>query len=395
MKLLKLFLIGFLFTLSTYARDVQHMRIVWHEDPATEAYVAWTTKGLIPTGRNRVYYDTKSHGGDYKKYKYSKRAFIQKPYSYSFSFLHAVKLKDLKPSTKYFFVIRSGKDTTEEFHFITAPNNPNEEFELLFGGDSRSDQAARRKMNLLMKDIIKANPKTLALVHGGDYVANGLSWKEWKEWLDDYQLTISDEGRVLPIIPTRGNHEISKALYDDIFIWPGNIIRPNYYTTKIAETSLITLNTNWIVGGPQKNWLKKELKKASKDSKWILANYHRPAYPAVKKPGRALKHWVPLFEDYQVDLVFESDGHVLKRTAPIYRNQVDFEKGITYVGEGGLGVKQRSPSKKDAWYFQSPGYAVSAHHAMKLRVTPDKLYFSVHLEDLSLYDEMEITPRQR
>lgn len=384
----------FLFlSINLNAREIEHMRVIWQENPSHEAYIAWTTKGPIPTGRNRVYFDTVSRGGESGKYTMQKRAFLQKPYSYSFSMLHAVKLKDLKPNTTYYFVIRSGKDTTKEFHFKTAPKT--ESFELLFGGDSRSDRPMRREMNKIMKQMFQTNPNIYALVHGGDYIANGFSWKQWKAWMDDHQLTTTDEGRVLPIIPTRGNHELSRALFNDIFIYPGNIIRPNYYTTKIGDFSLINLNTNWVAGGPQKWWLKKELKKAAKNSKWIVTNYHRPAYPAVKKAGRAKKHWVPLFEDYQVDIVFESDGHTLKRTAPIYRDKVDFERGITYVGEGGLGVKQRIPKRKDEWYFQSPGYAVSAHHVMKLRVESEKMIYSVHTADLKLFDQMEIFPRNR
>ena len=104
------------------AKDIEHMRVIFQENPSTEAYIAWSTIGPIPTGRNRVYFDTVSRDKD-NKYTQQKKAFLQKPYSYSFSMLHAVKLKNLKPNTTYYFKIRSGKATSREYHFKTTPNN--------------------------------------------------------------------------------------------------------------------------------------------------------------------------------------------------------------------------------------------------------------------------------
>jgi len=40
--------------------------------------------------------------------------------------------------------------------------------------------------------------------------------------------------------------------------------------------------------------------------RWLIAQYPRPAYPAVKSPSRALQSWIPLFEKFNVDLVCEA-----------------------------------------------------------------------------------------
>jgi hypothetical protein len=93
-------------------------------------------------------------------------------------------------------------------------------------------------------------------------------------------------------------------------------------------------------------------------------------------------------------MAFESDGHVLKRTVPIYQNKQDPVKGIVYVGEGGLGVKQRNP-KKDRWFLRSPGYATSKHHVMTLEVTPSRMIYTVDLPDGTVFDKMELLPRKR
>jgi hypothetical protein len=90
----------------------------------------------------------------------------------------------------------------------------------------------------------------------------------------------------------------------------------------------------------------------------------------VKDPGNALEHWVPLFEKYNLDVALESDGHALKRTCAIRGGKPD-ATGVVYIGEGGLGVKQRSP-KADRWYFEG-GITASTHHVQKLTVTKTEL----------------------
>ena len=54
----------------------------------------------------------------------------------------------------------------------------------------------------------------------------------------------------------------------------------------------------------------------------------------------ACPHFCPLFDKYHIDIALESDGHCMKRTAPIRHGKKD-PTGIVYVGEGGLGVGQR------------------------------------------------------
>ncbi len=93
-----------------------------------------------------------------------------------------------------------------------------------------------------------------------------------------------------------------------------------------------------------------------------------------------------------VDLVFEADGHVIKRTVPIRKNKQD-ETGVVYVGEGGLGVKQRTPAA-DRWFLKSPGYAGSGYHVQVVSLNSDRLaYRAQGLKD-KVYDTYERKPRK-
>lgn len=366
----------------------RHLRVIWGEDPAHHAIISWSTnaRGQV----HEVYYDTTPRSGVLSAYVFQNRSPLSGSYNGGRLNYHHAELSGLSPSTTYYFVVVSDGKASPERHFVTGPED-DRPFKLLYGGDSRSNRSSRKGMNRKVSQLLTENPTILALWHGGDFISRGNNLGKWSAWLDDHKLTTTKAGRVLPIIPTRGNHEGNGVLYNTVMAWPGGK-QVDYFTTRIGLNSvLITLDSNSPQGGTQAQWLDQALKKAQ-GSRWILASYHRPAYPAVKSPGGALQHWVPLFEQYNVDLVCESDGHALKRTVPI-RNGMQDPTGIVYVGEGGLGVRQRSPHT-NRWYLRGSGMARSGHHVQVLSFTPKDLTYQAILMDGSVADTYVAMPRR-
>lgn len=365
----------------------RQLRLVWAEEPSVHARLSWTTtdEGSAHT----VYYDTVPRGGEPAAYAHSATSARTGRYDSSTPYYHHVELEGLSPSTTYYFVVETDGHHSEERHFVTAPAD-DRPFKLLYGGDSRSSSTNRRAMNQRMAQLVTADDSIVALAHGGDYIAVGDDWSQWDEWLDDHQLTTTEAGRVLPVIATRGNHEGDGVLFNRVFGFPGGD-EVDYYATHLgANVTLITLDSNSSQGGDQRDWLEAQLMEAQ-SRRWIVPGYHRPAYPAVKTPGGALEHWVPLFETYEVDLVCESDGHVLKRTVPI-RDGSEAADGIVYVGEGGLGVSQRTPV--DHWYLDAPGMSSAAHHVQLLSFTPEELRYQAISLEAEVLDEYVATPRR-
>ena len=101
---------------------------------------------------------------------------------------------------------------------------------------------------------------------------------------------------------------------------------------------------------------------------------------------------MPLFEKYNLDIAFESDGHALKRTCAI-RGGKQADDGVVYIGEGGLGVKQRTP-KDDRWYFKG-GVAASTLHVQKLTVKKDSLLVESITDEGKVRDSYTAKPRKR
>jgi hypothetical protein len=349
-------------------------RVIWTEHPATEAIISWST---AESGRrHRVRYAARTDDGQAKgEYdqvarshrdgRYTRNESDESPEAY----YHHAQLTQLEPATTYRFLIESDAEVSRELTFTTAADD-DRPFSMLVGGDSRSGWRARCTLNLRIAALVAEDTSLLALSHGGDYVFSGRRWDHWTKWLSHQELTTTASGHVLPIIPTRGNHDAG-PLYDEIFDAPGGV-GLGYYRTRLGDSvSLLTLNTNIPAAGEQLGWLERELEAAADDSRWILASYHAALYPAVKGPAPARAFWPPLFDQFGVDLVLESDGHCIKRTVPI-RADEPHPEGVVYIGEGGLGVPQRKP-RTDRWYLQEPGFVDKGHHVIRLDFAPDAL----------------------
>lgn len=365
-------------------RPFMHFRVMWMHDPATKAVVSWST--LEAGGEHRVYFDTEPREGDLEAYAQTRAATHSGRYTTVRSdrgtppaFYHHTLLDELQPATTYYFVVASDDRVSQEFHFITAPDD-DRPVKLLFGGDSRRPPSLpaahddRRAINRMIAEMVQEDPEILALFHGGDYCTRA-EWRFMTDWLSDHELTITDTGRILPIIPARGNHD-RDVVFEEMFYWPDRD-HDYYFTTEVSDrVAFLTLNTEISKAGDQRNWLEDELRRQrAEGEKWVAVQYHVPAYGSVKsyRQGEAQRqHWVPLFEQYQVDLVCEADHHSLKRTIPIRDDKHDPQQGITYIGDGGLGVPQRTPDPS-RWYFTAPGFTTSAHHVHLLEFDDDTL----------------------
>lgn len=389
---------------NTFAEDVQsdlvmHARLIWTENPQSRAVVCWDT--ATEGKKHQVYFDTESRNAVVKDYSNHTVA-ASGPYAVANKegtndvpvepdlYYHHAQLTDLQPGTTYYFVMASDGVISKEYHFKTAPAK-DEALKIIFGGDSRTGIDARRKINGLIAMKAEADDSILALAHGGDYVGDGTKLRLWKSWMKDHELTITAGGRMLPLIPARGNHEAKGPLYDQVLGFPGGE-GTNYYATWLSpEILFLTLNTEIEPDGAQKEFLDVSLAGAY-SNRWRAAQYHRPLYPAVKAPAKAFEHWVPLFEKYNLALACEADGHCIKRTVPIRSGTNDIT-GVVYIGEGGLGVGQRKPDT-ERWYIQPPGMVSQGHHFQLLSFTKNDLTIEVVGIDGKVIDSHTIAVRE-
>ena len=361
-------------------------RVIWNGDASTEATISWST--AEEGSKHQVLYVT-----DDKKNLRTQVCQSNGAYTVGKDggpvYYHHARLTGLKPDTRYHFIMESDGVKSRQLHFKTAPASGTG-FSFIHGGDSRSGHTARARMNLRIAAIARDDDKVIAFAHGGDYIVSGKSWKQWRLWLSQHELTTAENGRVLPVIPTWGNHD-GGVLYFEIFDLDQKTER--WHTTQLGkDVAMVTLDTN-SPAAEQAEWLENQLAELRPKNKWLMVQYHRPMYPAVKGPARHAPVFCPLFDKYLVDLALESDGHCMKRTIPI-RDGKPHPEGLVYLGEGGLGVGQRK-TDPNRWYFKDGGKTGSEHHVVRVDITDEALRSRFILMDGKVWDDYSIKVRKK
>jgi hypothetical protein len=338
----------FIFSQNILSALTDRYRVMWVDDPATTMTIGWEQiSGSDPV----VYFDKYNGGQDFANYGLYQKA-DRKVWSKGMN-NHFARLTNLQPNTIYHFIIKDSEGVSQKMSFKTAPDNPYERLSIIAGGDSRNHRKARCKANLL---VSKLRPH--AVMFGGDMTGGDIE-RQWKAWFDDWQKTMTADGHLTPIIPARGNHEASNQSLVDMFDVRN---KKNMYALNLGGSLLriYTLNSMIAAGGDQRNWLENDLSENTQ-VKWKMAQYHHAIRPHMSKKSERnaqLKNWGTLFYKYGVDLVCESDAHVVKTTYPIRPSKErgsdegfirDDERGTVYVGEGCWGAPLRRSNDDKSW----------------------------------------------
>jgi len=348
-------IILFLFSAKNSLAKTDKYRCIWNMDPATMTTVAWNqTSG---TGAV-IYFDTQDYGNDWGAYANAQKAdhnVVSKGMNN-----HFARLRNLIPGTTYYFVIKDSEGVSRRMYFRTAPDHPYERLSIVAGGDSRNNRKSRRNANLL---VAKLRPH--CVMFAGD-MTGGDNDTQWPQWFDDWQLTISNDGRLTPIITARGNHEYSNETLVHLFDAPNKNVH-FAFTVGGNLLRIYTLNSMIAAGGNQAAWLESDLQQHT-DITWKFAHYHHPIRPHTgrkRDKDRQRTSWASLFYEYNVDLVMECDAHTVKTTWPIRPSSGpgndegfirDDTGGTIYVGEGCWGAPLRPNDDDKAWTRNSGSF---------------------------------------
>ena len=272
-----------------------------------------------------------------------------------------VRLTELEPDTRYYFIINRDGEYSKRYWFKTLPDTNTARLSFIAGGDSRNNWDVRRKANRLVAKLYAD-----AVLFGGDFTISGTT-SQWDTWLNDWQLTITSDGRVTPIVAARGNHEDHPREVHNMF----DTNEGSYFATT-AGGNLVrayTLNSEIANSGDQKNWFEQDFTTQAKNYIWNMAQYHKPMRPHTKGKSEGTEmydNYANLFADYNMNLVFECDSHLVKTTYPVRPPKSsesddegfvrDDENGTTYVGEGTWGAPLRGNDDDKTWTRNSGSF---------------------------------------
>ncbi len=360
--------------------DPTALFLTWQYDPTTSMTIDWHTLPYHGNYHMKSLLQFREEG--IEKWREVNGAYHQFPHSRRH--IHRVTLRDLEPGTTYQF--RFG-DATKSYRFETMPQDLSEPLRFATGGDAGTGEAFERMNRVVMEydiDFIK---------WGGDIAyANGDPARidRWYDWFDGIKNSlIDDTGKVTPIVIIIGNHELfgvrrllrgsnphdeltqeeAEAFMDRHNLWDGKPTyffhlfafpgRPAYNVLDFGEyMSILALDSNHYsdVAGGQTGWLERTLMERV-NIPHVFPTYHVPAYPSHRSYSGDTsvlirKHWVPLFEQYNIQLSFENHDHTYKRTHPIRNGEVvDDSEGIVYMGDGAWVAGPRDGNSKDEWYI--------------------------------------------
>ena len=238
---------------------------------------------------------------------------FQYPDAWGVDYQHEVTLTGLTPDTDYFY--RCSNDNSAVGwsivnNFTTAPDHTTD-FVWLTAGDSRTyyDDWA------IIANAMDAHPEARLVYFHGDVLEDFSTEAEWTEWMGPAEQLIAD----VPFVSNTGNHEIPYQNFWDCFSWPGN---ERWFSFNYSMAHFIILDTEATTDANQRDWLENDLIYASTDEAhpWIFVSHHIPAYCSggLHLPDSDVQtQWVPLFEQYGVDLVMSGHNHYYERTASL------------------------------------------------------------------------------
>lgn len=290
---------------------------------------------------------------------------------------HRAVLTDLEPDSEYHVTVA---DSETGLTVRTAPDALTEPITFAEGGDLGTSSAVPP----LHQQAASWDP-LFGLVGGDLAYADGVDVEEWITFLEQWNEHMRSDDRLIPLVAAMGGHELKGN--DEFFGTPeeapfyytlfDNVYREHaYWALDIGtDLSILLLDSNHTtdVAGAQTEWLEGALAERA-DRDHLMTISHIPAYPCAKpiedeERGDIRQHWTPLFEEYNVDAVFEHDDHAYKRTHRLRGSETDSEDGVLYLGDGAWGKDPRDVySSEERPYLD---VSESKRYVLRTELRPD------------------------
>jgi hypothetical protein len=272
---------------------------------------------------------------------------------------HRFAITGLEPGTSYRYTAQEAGVEVGHGSFRTnnAPDQPRFRFAVMgdTGQGTTQQYAVAHQLALWKPDFV---------VLPGDIVYPAGEARDYgPHFIAPYRPLIDH----LVFWPTLGNHDVlTKAgqPFLDFFDLPG---RYSSFTYGHAQFFLLDSNVDPGYTQPQTKWLTQQLQGSR--AAWKFALFHHPPYSSGEHgSSKGIRDaWGPLFEKYDVQLVFSGHDHDYERTTP-REDYVKDGKPTTYIVSGGGGATIRTVKQSDF-----TAVAKAAYHFLGVAVDGDHL----------------------
>ncbi|WP_163580791.1 phosphodiester glycosidase family protein [Gracilibacillus saliphilus] len=257
--------------------------------------------------------------------------------------VHKASADDLERGTSYTYRVGDGKGYySETGTFKTAPTNSNETKFLVFGDSQAGSLETYQLWGNTVDTAFNHYPDSEFIIHLGDMVDHGHNEKQWNWWFEtaqDHLLNTTTQTVV-------GNHEVTGTRMNEDYLahynnpssdYLGETLDGTVYSFDYNNIHFVFLNSEYDFE-EQSEWLQRDLEQNDKD--WTIAVFHRSPYGSTYVTESVQEHWVPVFDEFGVDLVLNGHDHIYLRSHPMKNGeQVAEGEGTTYLTPGGTGNK--------------------------------------------------------
>lgn len=294
--------------------------------------------------------------------------------------VHEAHLCGLQANTTYYYRAGTEGAWSEVFTFTTAPEFGNDDaFTFAVTGDTRSP--TQEMWGQALDDIEERGAQFL--VFTGDAVDVGTIQAQWDVWWTQGTATAdTDRLSSMPIMYAHGNHDFVGDPMWAMMAYPGD--EQNYYV-RFGNALFIMLDDSGLIWTGQtveediRNFLREALD-AHPDVTWRFVAHHKPIYSASTNHGstRQLQDaWMPLYEEFGVDMVFNGHDHNYERSCPVREERcVADGDGTVYLVAAGIGAPLYN-NGEDWWTVTSrkePTYVIVDIDGNELSMTTFDLF---------------------
>ena len=284
--------------------------------------------------------------------------------------MHETYVCGLTPGRTYYYRVGGGAAGSEQwsdvYAFTTAPADGTTSVKIAVTGDSRGEQ--QDAWRVLQSRLLG---KGVGLqLFSGDMINLAPDQGEWEQWLDNAGTGPDGKASALPQLLTlaaHGNHDNHTSLFFGNLVLPQD---PTAFTARFAElffsvdfgpVHAVIIDDAYLISTPADadykaavtEWLQKDLDAADKNRAarpWIVAVHHHPEFSSSAHGKdadvmRGRNFFVPIWDQYHVDMVLNGHDHDYERSKPLTGPadspvlQSTNTAGTTYVVCAGSGAE--------------------------------------------------------
>jgi hypothetical protein len=311
-------------------------------------------------------------------------------------YIQSAKLTGLAPGSTYNYRILTGGSQLGTSTLKPARSASETAFSFVVIGDSGMADDNQKGVAARIQQL---NPEFI--LHCGDIIGYDTNkqptvYQEWhKKFFDIYKATLDH----IPLYPAIGNHDFQDypdglTPYLNVFYLPENVTasgdKEKYYSFDYgnAHFAVIDVYAPYGTGSAQQNWLIQDLQSTNQFWKivWMQTGPYSSNAWSGGIPGGSeasanmniRNTLVPIFQQYNVDIVFAGDQHIYERSVPWKKTtstaDLGFpagvnQGGVVYVitGGGGAGLGDvQTGSNRGAW--SQNGAMFKLWHATKITI---------------------------